>query len=433
MSISSALQTGVSGLQANSRAVGNISENIANANTVGYKRGFAQMVTTTSSGSSGSGVLSVTAVGQLDMQTAGGLISTTSATDLAIGGNGFFVVSLNPNETAQSNYMLTRAGSFLPDENGDLRNSAGFYLAGYRYNLDGELGPVDRSNFSQMETVNVGNISVSAAGTTQMSTFGNLPSQDTGAAVPGAPFASSSEVFTSLGASQRVGFSWQPTTSANVWELSIADQNGDPLGSVEIEYNDSGPLAGSPLSYSNVTSTATAPAAFSFDTATGTASLTLNNGVTPQSVSVDLGAPGTFTGVTQFAGDFSLAFERDGTSVGELVRTEINEEGTLFGVFDNGLRTAIFDIPVATVANANGLIERKGNAYALSGESGAFFAGRANTSNTGAINAQALEGSNVDIAQEMTDLIRAQRAFSTNARVITTVDDMMDETTRLKR
>ncbi|WP_370399502.1 flagellar hook protein FlgE [Sulfitobacter sp. JB4-11] len=433
MSISSALQTGVSGLQANSRAVGNISENIANANTVGYKRGFAQMVTTTSSGSSGSGVLSVSAVGQLDMQTAGGLISTTSATDLAIGGNGFFVVSLNPNETAQSSYLLTRAGSFLPDENGNLKNSAGFYLAGYRYNLDGELGSVDRSNFSQMETVNVGNISVSAAGTTQMSTFGNLPSQDTGAATPGAPFASSSEVFTSLGESQRVGFSWQPTTSANVWELSLSDQNGDPLGSVEIEYNDSGAMAGSPLAYNNATSTAISPAAFSFDTATGTASITLNNGVSPQTVSIDLGAPGTFTGVTQFAGDFSLAFERDGTSVGELVRTEINQEGTLFGVFDNGLRTAIFDIPVATVANSNGLIERKGNAYSLSGESGAFFAGRANTSNTGAINAQALEGSNVDIAQEMTDLIRAQRAFSTNARVITTVDDMMDETTRLKR
>ena len=433
MSISSALQTGVSGLQANSRAVGNISENIANANTVGYKRGFAQMVTTTSSGGNGTGVLSVSAVGQLDMQTAGGLISTTSATDLAIGGNGFFVVSLNPNETVQSNYLLTRAGSFLPDENGDLRNSAGFYLAGYRYNLDGELGSVDRSTFAQMETVNVGNISVSAAGTSRMSTFGNLPSQDTGVATPGAPFLSSSEVFTSLGDSQRIGLEWAPTTTGNTWDLSLTDQNGDPLGSVTIAFNDSGALAGSPLSYTNGTSTAVAPAGFSFDPTTGTATITLNNGTTPQTMEIELGAPGSFTGVTQFAGDFSLTFERDGTSVGELVRTEINEDGTLFGVFDNGLRRAIFDIPVATVANANGLIERKGNAYSLSGESGAFFAHQANSSNVGSVNAQALEGANVDIAQEMTDLIKAQRAFSTNARIITTVDDMMDETTRLKR
>jgi len=135
----------------------------------------------------------------------------------------------------------------------------------------------------------------------------------------------------------------------------------------------------------------------------------------------------------QFAGDFSLAFDRDGSSAGELVRTEITEDGTLFGVFDNGMRRALYDIPVAVVANPNGLVEVKGNAYRLSGETGSFSALQANSSTVGSINAGALEGSNVDIAQEMTDLIKAQRAFSTNAKVITTVDDMMDETTRLKR
>ncbi|MGY9040086.1 MAG: flagellar hook-basal body complex protein, partial [Rhodobacterales bacterium] len=92
-----------------------------------------------------------------------------------------------------------------------------------------------------------------------------------------------------------------------------------------------------------------------------------------------------------------------------------------------------YDIPVAVVANPNGLVEVKGNAYRLSGETGSFSALQANSSTVGSINAGALEGSNVDIAQEMTDLIKAQRAFSTNAKVITTVDDMMDETTRLKR
>ena len=128
MSISSALQTGVSGLRANSKAVGSISENIANSNTVGYRRGFAQMVTTTASGGSAEGVLSVEAVKQVDIATAGGLISTNSPTDLAIGGNGFFAVSLNPNDKVQTNYMLTRAGSFLPDEQGNLKNAAGYFL-----------------------------------------------------------------------------------------------------------------------------------------------------------------------------------------------------------------------------------------------------------------------------------------------------------------
>ncbi|SFE86136.1 flagellar hook protein FlgE [Sulfitobacter brevis] len=433
MSISSALQTGVSGLQANSQQVGSISENIANANTIGYRRGFAHMVTTTASGGNGEGVLSVSAVSQLDMASAGGLISTQSPTDLAIGGAGFFAVSVRPDETVPTNYLLTRAGSFLPDANGNLRNSAGYYLAGFPYSLDGTLGSVDRSSFDQMETVNVGNVTISADVTTTISSFGNLPSQDTGVATPGAPFVTSSEVFTALGASQRVSFEWTPTTTANTWNLAISGHDGSALGSVQVEFNDSGAAAGSPMAYSGATSTATAPAAFTFDPATGTASVTLNNGAVPQTVDINLGAPGQFNGITQFAGDFSLGFDRDGSSVGELVRSEISEDGTLFGIFDNGMRRALYEIPVATVANPNGLIEAKGNAYKLSGESGAFAALKANSSTVGSVNAGALESANVDIAQEMTDLIKAQRAFSTNAKVITTVDELMDETTRLKR
>ncbi len=433
MSISSALQTGVSGLKANSSAVGGISENIANANTIGYRRGFAQMVTTTASGGSGTGVLSVVASETVDFAQPGGLISTNSATDMAIGGNGFFAVSKNPNETIITNYALTRAGSFLPDEDGNLVNAAGYYLAGYPYQLDGTLGAIDRSSFNQMETVNVANLSISAGVTSQVEVVGNLPSQDTGLATPGAPFSTSSEFFTSLGESQRLSFSWQPSANANEWTLSMSDQVGDPLGDVTVTFSDSGPAAGSPLSYSGVTSTATAPAAFSFDVSTGVATVTLNNGVTPQVIEVSLGEPGTFSGITQFAGDFSLSFERDGSSVGQILRTEINEEGTLFGIFDNGLRRALYEVPVATVGNPNGLIELKGNAYGLTAETGSFFALQANTATVGSINAGALEAANVDIAQEMTDLIRVQRAFSTNAKVIMTVDDLMDETTRLKR
>ncbi|CUI95871.1 flagellar hook protein FlgE [Cognatishimia activa] len=433
MSISSALQTGVSGLQANSTAVGGISENIANANTVGYRRGFAQMVTTTAGGGTNNGVLSVVAEQGMDINRAGGLISTTSATDLAIGGNGFFVVSVNPNETVQTNYHLTRAGSFLPDQDGNLRNAAGFYLSGFPYDANGDLGTVDRSSFGSMETVNVGNVTLSAAQTTEMSVVGNLPAQDTGLATPGAPFETSSEFFTGLGESQRISFSWQPTSTANQWDVSLSDQDGNALGTVTVDFNDSGSLSGSPSGYSGVTSSAVAPAAFAFDTATGQATITLNNGTTPQTIQVDLGEPGTFSGITQFAGDFSQSFERDGSSVGQLIRTEIDEAGTLFGVFDNGMRRPLYQIPVAVVDNPNGLIEEKGNAYSLAAETGAFFALVANSGSTGSINSSALEGSNVDIAQEMTDLIRVQRAFSVNARVITTADDMLDETTRLKR
>ncbi len=237
MSISSALQTGVSGLRANSKAVGGISENIANSNTVGYRRGFSDMVTTTASGGNGEGVLSVEAIEKIDISTAGGLISTNSPTDLAIGGNGFFAVSLTPNDPIPTNYMLTRAGSFLPDKEGNLKNAAGYFLAGYSVGLDGTVGSVDRSSFQQMETVNVGNINISADVTKTVKSFGNLPSQDTGLAMPGAPFSSSSEVFTSLGESQRLSFSWTPTSSANMWDIAVADQNGNELGKVSLEFS----------------------------------------------------------------------------------------------------------------------------------------------------------------------------------------------------
>lgn len=434
MSISSALQTGVSGLRANSDAVSGIAENIANANTVGYKRRFAHMVTSTaSSGSGASGVLSVEAINRLEIDRVGGLISTNSSTDLAVSGRGFFVVTVGPNEPLQSNYLLTRAGSFVPDEDGNLVNAAGYFLSGYPYGTDGTIGEIDRSSFKQMQTVNVLNTTVSAAATTEMATRGNLPFQETGITPPGSAFVTSSEFFTALGDAQRISFSWQPTITQNQWNVTISDEDGNDLGIVTVDFNDAGSLAGTPETYSGVTSGATSPSAFAFDTTTGIATVTLDNGSTPQSFNINLGAPGSHNGITQFAGDFSQTFDRNGSSVGILTRTEIDERGTLYGVFDNGQRRALFDIPIGIVANTSGLHELRGNAYALSGDSGSFMASAAGEATAGSINSGALEGSNVDIAEEMTDLIRRQRAYSTNAKVITTVDEMLEETTRLKR
>ncbi|MGR3839804.1 MAG: flagellar hook protein FlgE [Cognatishimia sp.] len=433
MSITSALQTGVSGLQANSKAVGGISENIANANTVGYKRGFAHMITTTASGSHNTGVLSVVASESLQISKAGGLISTESDTDLAVSGNGFFIVSENPNDPNQANYLLTRAGSFLPDENGDLMNAAGFYLAGFPYDSDGQVIAVDRSSFASMETVNVSKVKLSASATTTADAVGNLPSQSTGLATPGAPFITSSEYFTSLGGIERISFDWQPTSTDNQWTVSLTDNDGNGLGSFDLTFSDSGATSGAPSAYSNVTNAATAPSSFAMDTTTGVATVVLNNGATPQQIEISFGEIGSFDGITQFSGDFSQTFDRDGSNLGELIRTEFDSAGTMFGVFDNGMRRALYEVPVGVVENPNGLGERQGNAYQLTGESGSFQALTATGGRVGVINSRALEASNVDIAQEMTDLIRVQRAFSTNASVITTVDEMMDETTRLKR
>lgn len=434
MSISNAMQTGVSGLLANSTAISSVSDNIANANTIGYRRSFAQMVTSTSGSPGGSTSNSVRAVTILDMSEGSSLNNTGSATDLAISGQGFFVVSKNPNDPNVSNYVLTRAGSFLPDANGDLVNKAGYYLAGYAYGDDGTLGSIDPNSFAGLSTVNVNTGLSTGAASAQMSIAGNLPSQETGISTPGDPFTSTAEFFSPLGQSDRLQFSWQPTNTANQWELTFSDSSGNAYGNVTAAFNDSGPNAGSPSLYSAVTNTATAPAAFAFDIATGIVTLTIDNSTTPQVININVGAPNTFDGMTQFAGDYtSLDVITDGSASGNLKRTEIDESGNIFGVYDSGNREPLFNIPVANVANPAGLVAGDGNMFQISRPSGATQLATAGTGSVGNITAGVLENSNVEIAQELTDLIRIQRAYSSNAKIITTVDEMLDETTRLKR
>lgn len=432
MGISTAMQTGVSGLSADSQRVGRVSENIANANTVGYKRGFADMVTTLAGG--GNSEAAVRAVDRFEISRGGTPITTGTATDLSVAGRGFFIVSTRPNDPVESNYMLTRAGSFRPDANGDLVNSAGYYLAGYPYQANGTLGTIDRNGFGDLSTVNISKIELQAEATTEMSVSGNLPEQETGLATPGAPFVSSKTVFNALGGSERVQMSWQPTSVSDTWTLTVSDGAGTNFGSVDLTFANSGPTAGSPLSYTNVTNLAVAPAAFAFNPVTGTATLTLNNGTIPQAFDIDIGAPGTFDGITQFNGDFTpQKFEIDGSAVASLTRTEIDRSGDVIGIFDNGIRKSLFQVPIGMVTNPDGLKGEDGNAYRLSRESGDFAIYEAGEAGAGDVQSSSLEGSNVDIAKELTDLIQIQRSYSSNAKVITTADEMMSVTTNLKR
>ena len=431
MSISSAMNTGVAGLFANSTAVQRISENIANANTVGYKRSFAQMVTSTTGGAGSSSGVNANVVQEVGI--GGSLISTATETDLAISGRGFFVVTPNAENGTVSDYALTRAGSFRPDDQGFLRNAAGMYLSGYAYDATGALPVRDQSSFGQLEAINLNDIALSAEASTAMSVTGNLPSQETGG-TPGAPFVSSSKFYTPLGDESRVSLSWQPGATANQWTLSISDDSGAAYGSVTVDFHDSGAFAGAPATYSAVTSTAVAPAAFAFNAATGTATLTIDNGTTPQTITLDIGTPDAYDGVTQFAGDFTpQEFTVDGSPVSNVARTEIDESGDVFAVYENGTRKAVYRIPLATVSNPDGLTTEDGNTWQLSRDSGPVTLMDANTGGAGSLRSSNLEGSNVDIARELTDMIQVQRAYSSNAKIITTADEMLDETTRIKR
>lgn len=434
MSISHAMQAGVSGLKANASAAATVSSNIANANTDGYRRSFAQMVTTASSNAAMSPPGGVRAVQQADVAAEGQTRVTDAAGDLAVRGQGFFVVSKSPDDPVQTNYFLTRAGSFRPDAEGNMRNAAGYYLAGFPAAEDGSVGAVDRTSFGALRTVNTGAGTIAGTPTTRISLAGNLPAQESGLATPGDPFIESTRTFTPLGETQRLRFSWQPDATDNRWSLTVGHEDGTNYGQVMVDFEPSGPAAGTPAAYTNVTSLAAAPAAFAFDPVTGEATVTTDDAGVTQTMTVAIGAPGTSDGVTQFAGDYApFDAEVDGNASGNLVRTEFGEGGEVFGFFDNGDRRTLFEVPLAMVPNANGLAQTDGNAYRITATSGAFDLVAPGGGAAGSIAAGALESSTVQLAEELTSLIEIQRAYSSNAKIITTADEMLDETVRIKR
>ncbi|SFT08950.1 flagellar hook protein FlgE [Sulfitobacter marinus] len=422
MSITGALQIGVSGLQANSNRVENISSNIANASTVGYRRTFSEFVTQ-NTGSSQAGVLTEV---RASISANGNLQNTGRAADLAVEGGGFFIVSRTPNDPVESNYYLTRAGSFTPDQDGNLRNTAGYYLSGFPVDDAGTVGAIAGGDYGDLRTVNVSSYQMEGAPSTQVIMAGNVPAQETGLATPGDPFTSTLRYVNQLGGAEELTLSWQPSATGSEWTVSITDPAGTNYGTATVAFNDSGANAGSPASYVST--------GLPIDPATGVVTLSINNGAIPQALEISLGAPNSFEGMTQFSGDYTPpSYSGDGTETGSLVRAEMTESGVLYGVFSNGARRAIFEVPLANVTNPDQLRSVAGNAYVATRGSGAVSMNAAMTNGTGAVVSGVLEGSNVDIAQELTDLIQTQRAYASNAKIITTSDEMLDETLRIKR
>lgn len=433
MSVSAAMKTAVSGLVANATAVARVSENIANANTIGYKRSFADLVTSTSPGIGS--VSGVTAKNGSEVSGGGAINTTTNALDLAVSGTGFFVVSKTPDEPLLSNYFLTRAGSFRQDENGYLVNSAGYYLAAFEVDAQtGTLGAVDRGGFASLSSVKLGEMMLPAEPTTTASVSGNLPAQETGAETPGAPFLSSMEFYTQLGHSENMTLSWQPTGTDNLWDLTLTDSTGRLHGTVEVKFSSAGDTPGAPASYALKDPQPQDAYGITLDAATGALTLSVDAGEVELPITLNLGVPGSYDGVQQFVGDFTpQKFKTDGSAQTALARTEIDGQGNLTGVFDDGRRKTLYEIPLAQVTNPDGLSLIDGNAWTVSRAAGDLSLQPAGSGKNGVIVSGALEASNVEITNELTDLIRVQRAYSSNAKIITTADEMLQEVTGLKR
>ncbi|MEO0995789.1 MAG: flagellar hook-basal body complex protein, partial [Pseudomonadota bacterium] len=182
--------------------------------------------------------------------------------------------------------------------------------------------------------------------------------------------------------------------------------------------------AGEPTGYSPTT----------FDVTTGMITVQASDGDVPIDIFIGSPEPSIAGGISQLDAEFAPTnIIKDGSPAGTLASLEVDERGVLLGVYDTGQRVALFQIPIADVPNMNGLTALSNQAFALSPESGNVFLHDANTGPVGSIEAFAIQQSAVDVARELTDLIATQRAYSSNATVIQTVDEMLQETTNIKR
>jgi len=438
MSLYSALYAGVSGLGAQASAMATVADNITNVNTVGYKGVSAQFQTLVTDGRASSSYSAggVSAAPKALISKQGLLQASSSLTDIGIDGAGFFVVRSGTD--ANADVAFTRAGSFVPDSQGYLRNAAGYYLQGWPLDADGQY--VDNGNLNTLQPIRPSALTGSAQPTTKIALRANLQSTAepiTGAYVTGAmasgalspQFSRSVEVYDAQGTSHTLTFNFVKT-AANEW---VAEISGDPADITSI--------GGTPITDGVLASgTVKFNADGSLDLAGSDPALFANldigwandAGSTP--IRLSLGSDDGLDGLTQFGSESALLSSTvDGGMLGTVASVEISDSGVVSAIFEDGTSRAIYQLPIATFQNPDGLTRISGNAYQMSQDSGNFAINKPGALGAGTIAAGALEASNVDLAQEFSNMILFQRAYSASSKIITTVDDMLQEVSNLKR
>ncbi|RLL64040.1 flagellar hook protein FlgE [Paenirhodobacter hankyongi] len=445
MSISSSLNAGVAGLAANATRLATISDNIANSGTYGYKRAttdFESMVLaqTRNSGTYSAGGVRASTGRLIDER--GSIVSTANATDLAVSGRGFLpVASAATYDKTQGEQplMMTTTGSFHTDSDGVLRTDSGLVLLGWPANADGSIPTMPRDTVGGLVPVVINANQTAGDPTTAMNLGVNLPSSETGAGSSGDALPLSVEYFGNLGNSESLDITFTPTVpasgSSNEWTMVIRDSAtiDDPataadesiMGEYTLVFDNTSVNGGTLASVSTLSGG-------TYDPATGTVSLGVAEGL--QNITLTIGKIGDANGLTQLATDFApTSITKDGSPVGNLTAVEIDDAGFIKATYDTGFIRTVYQIPLVDVPNPNGLSALDNQTFQVSPTSGSFFLWDAGDGPTGTIEGYAREGSAVDVAQELTNLIQTQRAYSSNAKVIQTVDEMLQETTNIKR
>ena len=437
MTISSALNAGVAGLAAHSMRLATISDNISNSGTYGYKRVETDFDAMVLNQAAGSGIYSaggVRASSHRVVDQEGALIGTSNALDIAISGRGMLPVTSAvdlDNESGDLPFMMTRTGGFRADKEGVLRTSSGLVLLGWAALPDGTIPLPPRDTMGSLEPVKIPVNQTSSDPTENILLGVNLPSDDTEAGAAGTSIKTKVEYFDNLGTSQFIDITFTPSVGhasgkSNLWRMTVEDTAVTPatlIGEYDIQFSDDRSGGGK-------IQTVTVISGGGYDTTTGKLSLTVDGGP----IAMEIGREGFNTPLSQVGNTFSpINITKDGSPVGNLTGVEIDENGFIRATYDTGFFKTLYQVPVVDVPNPNGLFAMDAQTYKVSPTSGSFFLWDAGDGPTGEIRGYAREESTTDVAAELTDLIVTQRAYSSNAKVIQTVDEMLQETTNLKR
>jgi flagellar hook protein FlgE len=522
-SLFGAINTAVSGLTAQSTALGNISEDVANSQTIGFKRvdtSFKDYLTTSTATNNTPGAVVAQPEYVNDIQ--GTITQTDNPLGMAIAGQGFFAVSQptgthGGTTTFNPQQYYTRAGDFSMNDTGFLVNSAGQYLNGWTVNSSTGV-----ANQNALVPIQVNQSTYNPVATTNVTLAANLPATPTvGTATAASPLSSQITVYDSLGNAQQVNLNWTQALTAggvaipNQWNVQIqvpaaaaflndgvtpnfkdagsalvtfgapTGSTAPPSGTISSIVTASGAALGTqttpttiigqstlsspPNSPSSVLSpittlpdgdttqtttdddgsgSATGRTVTTTVTSAGAGALGGTGSYTPgavppislaalnfttdfgsgdQMISVNLGTYGGTTGVTQFAGTaYSLlGLTQDGVAPGSFSGVTTQANGNVVVNYNNGQTRTIAQVPVVTFNAPDSLQSQDGQAYTATPSSGSPLAQPAGTNGAGNLVIGSVEGSNVDIATEFTNLIVSQQAYSANSKVVTTANTML--------
>ena len=433
MSLFGAMNTAISGLTAQSAAFGNIGDNVANSQTVGFKRvdtSFQDYLTTSTAANNQSGA--VVARPDYANTVQGTVTQTDQALDLAIAGQGFFSVSQQIGELkgvpvfkAQQQY--TRAGDFQLNKDGFLVNSAGRFLNGYIADAAGKLDQ------TTVVPVQVGQSGYNPVATSEVKVAANLPSTPDAAA----PVTSQVQVYDSLGQTHPLQLAWTPAAVANTWTVAITQAGAAaPLGTATISFGAAGDPGAPAGTVGGVAAASGAVTGSTFSVGNpATLGVTADFGSGPQAITLNLGTFGQANGLTQFAGTaYSLrSLTQNGVAPGSFSGVETRANGDVVVNFDNGQSRTVARVPLTTFANPDALQRQDGQAFTVTRDSGTPQTLTVGNNGAGTLVVSAVESSNVDIAKEFTKLIVAQRAYSANTKMVTTADELLQQTLDMKR